>query len=81
MKSKRLLANAPAQETKTIDMPWARLQTMEGPVPPPLPHGLAWQRCHREHQTNGWRDRKGKKGQGGGGGEQTIVLGVEKEVL
>ena len=56
---------------------------MAGPVSPSLPHSLAWQRCHREHQTNGWRDRKGWRD----GEEEVeeenkrIVLGVEKGVL
>lgn len=65
----------------TIDMPWVRPGTMAGTVPPALPRGLASQRCHREHQTNGWRDRKGWRE-----GEEVeenkhIVLRVEKALL
>lgn len=82
IKSERLLANARrccSRKTLLIFRGFGP-GTMAGPVPPSLPHSLAWQRCHREHQTNGWRDRKGRRDVEEEKNKR-IVLRVEKGVL
>lgn len=54
----------------TSDVLKVWLRTMDTLVPPPVPLSLAWQRCHREHHRQGWRDVEEEN--------KSIVLGWRK---